>query len=100
MAIKYFGAFIGAVCTFLVPRKVLFQSKQVGTKHAGREPGFESKNRVTILHNGIGLGKIKIPELHDIIPGVFWEHEGVRIKFQEIGYEGILIGGMTARITR
>lgn len=77
-----------------------FQSKQIGTQHAGRKPGFRAKNRVTLLHNGISLGKIKIPELHDIIPGTFRKHEGIRITLKKIGYESILIGGMAARITR
>ena len=45
-------------------------------------------------------GKIKIPELHDIIPGAFRKHEGIRIKLKETGYESILTGGMAARITR
>ncbi|MFR2113637.1 MAG: hypothetical protein ACLS5E_02635 [[Ruminococcus] lactaris] len=61
---------------------------------------MRTKNRVTLLHNGIGQGKIKIPELHDIIPGAFRKHKGIRVKFKEIGYESILIGGMTADITR
>lgn len=77
-----------------------FQSKQIGAQHAGREPGLRAKNRVTLLHNGISLGKIQIPELHDIIPGTFRKHKGIRIKFKKIGYESILIGGMAARITR
>ena len=77
-----------------------FQGKQVGAQHTGREPGFWSKNRVAVLHNGIGLGKIKIPELHDIIPGAFREHKGIRVKVKELGYESILIGGMTAGVTR
>ena len=76
------------------------QSKQIGAQHAGRKPGFRAKNRVTLLHNGIRQGKIEIPELHDIIPGAFGKRKGIRIKFQEIGYESILIGGMAARITR
>ena len=33
-----------------------------------------------ILENGIGLGKIEIPELHDIIPGAFGKDKGIRIK--------------------
>ena len=76
------------------------QSKQIGTQHAGREPGFRAKNRVTLLHNGIRQGKIQIPELHDIIPGTFRKHEGIRIKLKKIGYKSILIGGMAARISR
>ena len=48
----------------------------------------------------ISLGKVQIPELHDIIPGTFRKYEGIRIKLKEIGYESILIGGMAARITR
>lgn len=77
-----------------------FQSKQVGAHHAGRKAWLRSKNRVTLLHNGIGLGKIEIPEQHDIIPGRFRENKGIRIKFKEVGYESILIGGMSARISR
>lgn len=76
------------------------QSKKIGAQHAGREPGFRAKNRVTLLHNGIRQGEIQIPELHDIIPGAFGKRKGIRIKFEEIGYESILIGGMAARITR
>ena len=59
-----------------------------------------TKNRVTLLHNEISQGEIQIPELHDIIPGAFGKYEGIWIKFRKIGYESILIGGMTARITR
>ena len=77
-----------------------FQSKQVGAQHTGREPWFRAKNRVTFLHNGIRQGKIEIPELHDIVPGAFWKHKGIRIKFKELGYESILIGGMAAGICR
>ena len=77
-----------------------FQSKQIGAKHAGRKTGLRAKNRVTFLHNGISQGEIQIPELHDIIPGAFWKYKGIRIKLKKIGYESILIGGMTARITR
>ncbi len=76
------------------------QSKQIGAQHAGREPGLRAKNRVTFLHNGIRLGKVQIPELHDIIPGTFRKHEGIRIKLKKIGYKSILIGGMAARISR
>ena len=76
------------------------QSKQIGAQHAGREPWFRTKNRVTLLHNGICQGKIEIPELHDIVPGAFGKHKGVRIKLNKIGYESILIGGMAARISR
>ena len=77
-----------------------FQSKQIGTQHTGRDAWFRSKNRVTVLHNGIGLRKIEIPKLHDIIPGAFRKHKGIRIKFKELGYESILIGGMAAGIRR
>ena len=77
-----------------------FQSKQVGAQHAGREPWFRTKNRVTFLHDRIRLGKIKIPELHDIIPSAFGKHKGIRVKFKELGYESILKGGMTARVIR
>ena len=44
------------------------------------------KDRVVLLHNGIRQGKIEIPELHDIIPGTFRKHEGIRIKLKGIGY--------------
>ena len=77
-----------------------FQSKQVGAQHTGREPGFWSENGIAVQHNRIGLGKIKIPELHDIIPGAFGKYKGIRIKLKEIGYEILLIGGMSARVTR
>ena len=77
-----------------------FQSEQIGAQHAGGEPWFRAKDRVTFLHNGICLGKIEIPELHDIVPGAFWKHKGIRIKFKELGYESILIGGMAAGIRR
>ena len=60
----------------------------------------QTQSRVTLLHNGIRQGKIQIPELHDIISGAFGKYKGIRIKFQKIGYESILIGGMAARITR
>ena len=77
-----------------------FQSKQVGAQHTGRKAGLWAKNGVAFLQNGIGLGKIKVPELHDIVPGAFRKHKGLRIKFKELGYESILIGGMAAGITR
>ena len=77
-----------------------FQSKQIGAQHAGRKSGFRTKNRVALLHNGICQGKIQIPELHDIVPGAFGKYKGIGIKLKKIGYESILIGGMTARITR
>lgn len=76
------------------------QSKQIGTQHTGRKPWFGTKDRITILHKGISQGKNEIPKLHDIVPGAFGKYKGIRIKFQEIGYESILIGGMAARITR
>ena len=79
---------------------IQFQSEQIGAQHAGRKAGLRTKNRVTLLHNGIRQGEIQIPELHDKIPGAFGKYKGIRIKFQKIGYESILIGGMTARITR
>ena len=77
-----------------------FQSKQVGAQHAGREPWFRAKNRIAFLHDRIRLGKIEKPELHDIIPSAFGKHKGIRVKFKELGYESILKGGMTARVTR
>ena len=69
---------------------MLFRS--VRAQHTGRKPGLWTKNRVAVLHNGIRQGKIEIPELHDIIPGAFRKHKRIRIKFKEVGYEGILIG--------
>ena len=77
-----------------------FQSKEVGAQHTGRKPWLRAKNRVAVLHNGISQGKIEIPELHDINPGAFRKHKRIRIKLKEIGYESILIGGMTAGISR
>ena len=77
-----------------------FQGKQIGAQHAGREPWFRAKNRVTFLHGRISLGKIEIPELHDIIPSAFGKHKGIRVKFMELGYESILKGGMAAGISR
>lgn len=35
-----------------------------------------------------------MPKLHDILPGVFGNRKGIWIKFEEIGYESILTGGM------
>ena len=58
------------------------------------------KDRVALLHDGISQGEVKIPELNDIIPGVFGKDKGIRIKFEELGYESILVGGMAAGITR
>ena len=58
------------------------------------------KDRIAFLHNGICLEKVKIPELNDIIPGAFRKSKRVRVKLKELGYESILIGGMTARVTR
>jgi hypothetical protein len=52
------------------------------------------------FQQGKKLGKIEIPELHDIIPSAFGNHKGIRVKFKELGYESILKGGMTARVTR
>jgi hypothetical protein len=52
------------------------------------------------LYDGIGRGKIKIPELHDIIPGAFRERKELRIKLQEIGYKSIRIDDMAVGITR
>lgn len=77
-----------------------FQGKQVRAEHAGRKAWLWPKNGVTILHNGISQGKIQIPELHDIIPGAFRKRKRIRIKVKELGYESILIGGMSAGIKR
>ena len=77
-----------------------FQSKQVRAQHTGREPRFRAKDRITVLHDGIGKGEIQIEELHDIVPGAFGKNKGVGIKLKEIGYESILIGGMSASVAR
>lgn len=77
-----------------------FQSKQKGTQHTGREPWNRPKNRIACLHYGIGLGKIKKPKLHGIIPSAFRKDKGIRIEIKEIGYKSILIGGMSASIQR
>lgn len=37
-------------------------------------------------------------ELHDIIPGAFGKSKRGRVKLKKLGYESILIGGMTARV--
>ena len=76
------------------------QGKQIRTQHTGREPWFWSKDGVTLLHDGVSEGEVKIPELDDIIPSVFGKDKGIGIKFEELGYESILIGGMAAGITR
>ena len=77
-----------------------FQGKQIGAQHAGREPWFRAKDRVAVPHDGIRLGKVEVPELHDIVPGAFGKHKGIRVKFKELGYESILEGGMAAGICR
>ena len=77
-----------------------FQSEQIGAQHAGGEPWFRAKNRVTFLHDRIRLGKDEVLELHDIVPGALGKDKGIGIGRKEIGYEGILIGGMSARISR
>ncbi|WP_050642001.1 MULTISPECIES: hypothetical protein [Clostridia] len=69
-------------------------------QHTRGESWCGSKDRITVLHNGICQGKIEIPELYDIIPCAFRKPKGIRVKFQEIGYESILIGGISAGITR
>ena len=46
------------------------QGQQAGAQHAGGEPGRRAKDRVAVPHDGIRLGKVKVPELHDIVPGV------------------------------
>ena len=58
-----------------------FQSKQIRTQHTGRKTWFRTKNGVAVLHDGIGRGKIEIPELYDIIPGAFGKYKGIWIKF-------------------
>lgn len=77
-----------------------FQSKEIRTQHTGGKAWSRTKDRIAIPHNGIGKGKIQIPELHDIILGAIWKHERIGIKLNEIRYESILIGGIAARITR
>ena len=89
---RYFVVSNGYASDLDHPRELLM--------HTGRKPGFRSKNRVAVPHNGIREGKIEIPELHDIIPGGFGKDKRVRVKLKEVGYESILIGGMTAGVTR
>ena len=81
-------------------RDFQLQGEQVGAQHTGREPWFWSEDRITFLHDGISGGEIKIEELNDIIPSVLRKGKRIRIKFEEFGYESILIGGMAAGITR
>ena len=76
------------------------QGEQVGAQHAGREPWWRAKDRVTVPHDGIRLGKVEVPELHDIVPGAFGKHKGIGVGLKEVGYESILVGGMSARVTR
>ena len=76
------------------------QGQQVGAQHEGREPWRRAKDRVAVPHDGIRLGKVEVPELHDIVPGVPGKDKGIGIGVKEIGYKGILIGGMSARISR
>ena len=59
-----------------------------------------AKDRIALLHDGISEREVKIPELDDIIPGVLGKGKGIGVKFEEFGYESILIGGMAAGITR
>jgi len=75
-------------------------SASVPAEEEAWKPWFRSQNRIAVPHHGIGRGKIEIPELHDVILGAFGKSKGIRIKVKEIGYESILIGGMTARISR
>ena len=77
-----------------------FQSEQIGAQHAGREPWRRAKDRVAVPHDGIRLGKVEVPELHDIVPGAFGKHKGIGVGLKEVGYESILVGGMSARVTR
>ncbi|MBD5525389.1 MAG: hypothetical protein HDR04_13420 [Lachnospiraceae bacterium] len=49
-----------------------------------------SKDRIAVLHDGIGQGQVKVPELDDKILGDFGQGKGIRIKFKETGYESIL----------
>lgn len=61
---------------------------------------MRAKDRIIFLHNEVGQGKIEMEELHDIVPGAFRKHKGIRVKLKEIGYESILVGGMAAGVTR
>lgn len=76
------------------------QGEQVGAQHAGREPWRRAKDRVAVPHDGIRLGKVEVPELHDIVPGALRKHKGIGVGLKEVGYESILVGGMSARVTR
>ena len=69
------------------------QGKQIRAKHARRKPGFGSKDRIALLHNGICKRKVKIPELDNVIPRRFRKRKGIGIKFQEIGYEAAFFRG-------
>ena len=80
-------------------RDFKLECEQVGAEHTGREPWMWPENGVTFLHNGIGEGKVEIPELNDVIPSVFRKSKGIGVKIKELGYERILIGGMAAGVT-
>ena len=68
--------------------------------HTGRESWFLSKDGVTFLHDGISHRKIQIPKLYDIIPGTLRKGKRGGIKFKKLGYESILISGVSADINR
>ena len=55
---------------------------------------------LTFLHDGIRHRKIQIPKRNDIIPGTLSKGKRVGIKFKKLGYESILIGGVSADINR
>ncbi len=73
---------------------------QLQGQQVGWEPGRRAKDRVAVPHDGIRLGKVEVPELHDIVPGAFGKHKGIGVGLKEVGYESILVGGMSARVTR
>lgn len=64
------------------------------------KPQSGAKHRIAFLHNGISQGQVKVPEPDGVIPGAFGMGKGIRIKFKEIEYESILIGGMPAGAIR
>ena len=59
-----------------------------------------AENGIAFLHNGIRRRKIQEPELDNVIPGILRKAKGIRVKFKKIGYESILIGGMSAGVIR
>lgn len=51
--------------------KEIIKSANARGKDTGRKLVLWSKDRVAILHNEVGLEKIEISELHNIIPSAF-----------------------------